>query len=697
MHTPLTAIAELMHRALTYQNEQNFEMAETLYRQVLEHQPSNVDALHFLGLILYIKKDDASKQEGLKLVDKSIALSPNNQEFVFKRSLLYIDCRDWIHAEKLCTQLITTLPAFSGGYFNLANVYASSGRLDAAEAIILKAIKLEPQKAVSHALLGLILFQKKRIVDAGAAYQSAVEKDSQCYDAVAGLGNVLALQHKHADARPLFEHAISLRPEIADNYSQLAAGYILGGNFAAARALLEQGLARDATNDGCLGNLMQVYAALGHRNQANRLIEKRRQSGPLSDATYRLLLHFKNFDPTITAADLFALHCEYGAHIEASYKVFWPKFKRELSTERPLKIGYVSGDFRTHVVANFIAPILKNHDHDRYKIVCYSNSHIDDDTTKELKASVNEWHTIINMPDEVVVAMIREHAIDILVDLSGHTYGNILHLFAQKLAPIQITWIGYPGTTGLSAMDYRITSADLDPVGVTDQFHTEMLLRLPFFSASFAPSLLSPSVNHLPALKNGHMTFASLNVIQKINERVAACWATILKQLPNAKLLICDAGDSETAAWVTALFTSLDVPAHQLILKPRMRLAEFLNLLLEVDVALDPFPYNGGTTTSHACWAGVPTITWPGDTTPSNVGSAILRPLGLETFVVSSESAYIAKAVALANDLPMLAAVRASLRERMLNAKGVSPLEITREVETLYRTVWRTWCESEAT
>lgn len=689
------SIVELMQRAQHYQNAQNFLMAEAIYRHVLERQPRNVDALHFLGLILYIKRDTVNQQEGLKLVDKSIKLAPSNPNFILKRSLLFIDCKDWVNAEKLCESIVANRPQFSEGHFNLANVLANTGRLKEAEARVLKAIGLNPKQANSHALLGLILVQQLRTAEASHAFQVALGLDNLCYEALSGLGNLLTLQNKHSDARRLLEGAINLRPEVASNYDQLATGYILSGNFTAARALLQTGLTYDETNNACLAKLMHVYLSLGQRETANQIIEKIERSDGLSPAMFHFLLNCKNFDPTISASELFALHQKYGALVEAPYKNFWPKFARDRDVEKQLRIAYVSGDFRTHVVANFIAPILENHTHAQYKVICYSNLHADDETTGRLKGYADEWHSIVNMLDDEIVNKIRGDEIDILVDLSGHTDGNILRLFAQKLAPVQVTWIGYPGTTGLTAMDYRITSNDLDPLGVTDQFHTESLLRLPFLSAPFTPSDLSPPVNTLPALKNGYITFGCLNTIQKLNEAVAACWAPILKQLPNSKLVICDAGNAETATWVLALFDSLGVPADQLVLKPRMQLAEFLRMLNDVDLALDPFPYNGGTTTAHACWMGVPVITWPGKTTTSNVGAAILRPLGLGGFIVTSQDAYVAKALELAGDLAQLAAIRGSMRERMLSSKGVTPQEITHAVETLYRSIWRTWCEND--
>ena len=687
-----TAIIQILERALQCQIARNLPMAEALYRQVLERQPRNVEALHHLGMILHGKTDAANKSEGIKLVEKSLKLLPGNLNFIINLSTLYIATEDWANASRLCKTVISSRPTFAGGHHNMGCVLQRLGKNAEAEVCFLRAIQLDPKNANSYACLGIVYEGQRRFDAAKAQYGLALSIDDNCYDALAGLGKILQFSAQFDASCQCLMRAVQLRPSICNNYTYLADSLAVLGQYSEALQILLRGLQIDKNHYGCRSQLILIYGFLGRYEEATLAFVQLKALGTLPITLWSNYLLTKLYDPAISAEALFELHAEFGRAIEAPHRANLPKFIRNIEPNRRIRIGYVSGDFHKHSVANFILPILENHDHSKFEIYCYSNNAMVDETTHAIISVVDRWQPIVVLSEIEIRDKIRADELDILIDLSGHTGRNILGILAQKLAPIQVTWIGYPGTTGLTAIDYRITDANLDPVGITDRYHTEKLLRLPISNATFRPEANSPDVSELPALKNGYLTFACLNLSKKINASVVACWAPILLALPTAKLILCDTGDADVAARVLQMFAQHGVQASQLQTKPRSSLLDFLALHREIDLALDPFPYNGGTTNLHALWMGVPMLTLPGATTVSNVGAAVLRPLQLDEFIATSAIDYAQKAISMANNLAHLATIRATLRDRVLRNLATSDVQITRGVEQLLQDAWQNWC-----
>jgi len=299
----------------------------------------------------------------------------------------------------------------------------------------------------------------------------------------------------------------------------------------------------------------------------------------------------------------------------------------------------------------------------------------------------------MDLSDDELAGRIRADSIDILIDLAGHTALNRLPVFARKPAPVQASYIGYPGTTGLSAMDYRISDPWQDPVGLTERYHSETLVRIPGGMA-YEPEPDAPEINALPALHSGELVLACLNGLNKLNPAVVVLWARILQSLPQARLMLGNVTDGGTRDRLTAIFGKAGIGAERLILQPRVTVPEYLALHHQIDLALDPFPYNGGTTTMHSLWMGVPMITMAGDHAVSRLCAAHLSRVGLDEFITHSEEEYLQCAVRFANDLPRLNEVRQSLRARM-NAPQCQSTIITRQLEAAYREMWQTWCLSQ--
>ena len=385
-------------------------------------------------------------------------------------------------------------------------------------------------------------------------------------------------------------------------------------------------------------------------------------------------------------------HLRFAQRFEAPLMHHWRWHHNTPDKEKRLKIGYVSGDFRNHAVAYFIEPILGHHDKSQLEVYCYYNHPQHDSITQRIRQMVDHWVPCKSLSDDNLAERIRSDGIDILIDLSGHTGHNRLLTFAKKPAPVQITWLGYPGTTGLAAMDYRLTDAYLDAPSMTEQYHTETLLRLP--CAVFHPDPLSPPVNALPALSSGQFTLACLNNLAKINQDVIRLWARILTALPQARLLLGNVMGESARRGLLDMFAGEGIAADRLILHPKMALSDYLELHHQIDLALDTFPYNGGTSSCHSLWMGVPVMTLAGHTTVSRVGVAVMAGAGLPEFVTSTEDEYVERTLELARDLPRLNQVRQTARDRMNGRPGSDPEDFTRRLEHEYRSVWTRWCNS---
>jgi protein O-GlcNAc transferase len=402
------------------------------------------------------------------------------------------------------------------------------------------------------------------------------------------------------------------------------------------------------------------------------------------------LLLLSNYLPDRTARDIYAEHRKFGDLFSGSKAGALHVNDRD--PDRPLRVGYVSGDFYQHSVAFFVEPVLAAHDRRGFEITCYYNSHRSDSTTERLRAHVQRWRSIMGLPDAELVRLIREDAIDILVDLSGHTANNRLPAFALKPAPIQATWLGYLNTTGLKTMDWRITDARATPEGQLDALHSERLLRLPDSQWCYQSPADCPDVAPPPSAERGYCTFAAFSVPSKINSRVLALWSRILERVPRSRLVIIASGLLAIQPAHREPFRRAGIADDRLELGPMLNFADYMAFHNSVDVMLDTFPYTGGTTTCHALWMGVPIVSLVGETATSRGGASLLHALGLPELIAESEDQYVDIAAGLASDAQRLAALRAGLRERM----AVSPLtdaeRFTRKLENAYRTMWRDWC-----
>jgi predicted O-linked N-acetylglucosamine transferase (SPINDLY family) len=412
---------------------------------------------------------------------------------------------------------------------------------------------------------------------------------------------------------------------------------------------------------------------------------------------YETLLLAMNYNPCHHPENIFYEHVRFAKQFaEPLYNNICPH-TNERSPHRKLRIGYVSPDFKRHSVAYFIEPVLIAHEREHFEVFCYSDVIFPDDITTRIQAYVEQWRNILGMSDGAVAELISTDQIDILIDLAGHTNGNRSLLFARKPAPIQVSWIGYPATTGLSSIDYKIVDSYTDPPGMTDHLYTEKLLRMPDSFLCYLPDQDSPGVGPLPALSKGYITFGSFNNFAKLSTEFIALWTMILRDIPDAHLII-KAGslsDKMTRQYAMNIFTKEGILEERIeLMPPKLSIREHLDTYNRVDIGLDTFPYNGTTTTCEALWMGVPVITLAGNSHVSCVGMSLLSNISLPELIAKTSDEYIAIAVNLAGNLERLQSLRMRLRDMMEDSPLCKAKRFTSKLEICYRTMWETWCKS---
>ncbi len=440
-----------------------------------------------------------------------------------------------------------------------------------------------------------------------------------------------------------------------------------------------------------------VFCILGRGAEAIAAFDRAIAQDPEELNRRSVRLYFLNYFGLGSRQSIFEAHRSWGQMIDEAWLPLRQPHDNDLTLERPLRIGLVSGDLRTHAVAYFIEGYLREHDDEKFPLHCFDVSpHPEDDRTAQLRRYVQHWHRVAALSDDALATEIRRNKIDVLVDLSGHTMHNRLLTFTQRPAPIQVSWFGYMNTTGLTSIDYRFTDAGVDSDPTTAQhYYTEKLFYLPSL-ACFAPDARSPAVAPPPFLKRGRVRFISANQWTKVTDEAKSLWAQILcdESRPSLKILALGGETPEFQLAVISQFVALGVNAEQIEVHPFMALPEFLARFDEVDVALDTFPYGGGTTTLHTIWMGVPIIALEGETELGRATPAMLRAFGVPDFVAHTTDEYRDKAIAIARNPERLTEIRANLRQRMAESAAVDAKSLARNVEGAFRTMWHTYCSS---
>lgn len=684
---------EAIKSAFEHYQSGNLERSEHICKDILRRRPADVDTMHFLGIICSQlgKFDDAVRylkeasrldrtnpyayfhlgnahqgkgeyDDAMNCYRQAIQLNPEYAEAYNNLGNVHRGKGEYDGAMACYQQAIQTDPQYAGAYYNLGNILQEKGQLDKAIASYNKAIELNPNDADAYNDLGVAFKDKGRLDEALDCYQKALHLDPEHYSAHHNRGYALMKQGRLEEATESYQSALRIEP---DSWLTLES---LGS------ALVQQGKLDEA----------ETYYRCAIRINANYLI------------AHEALLVIMNYNSRYDAQTIFSEHLTFAREHAEPLSAVIPPHSNERSPVRRLRIGYVSPDFRRHSVAYFIEPVLASHNHGHCEIFCYSDVSFPDEVTTRIQGYADHWQNILGKSDEVVARLIQRDSIDILVDLAGHTANNRVLVFARKPAPVQVSWVGYLATTGFSAMDYRIADRYTDPPGTTEQFYTEKLMRLPQSFLCYLPDKDSPVVGDLPAQTSGHITFGSFNNLVKVSPGVFALWARILKALPESCLIMKarSLSDRSTRQYAMEMFTQEGVTAERIVLLPWDPSPKHLMTYNEVDIGLDTFPFNGGTTTCEALWMGVPVITLAGTAYASRTGVSLLSNVGLADLIACTPERYVEIAVNLAKDINRLQTLRRELRSRVAHSPLTNAKQFTDNLEKCYREVWARWCRA---
>jgi predicted O-linked N-acetylglucosamine transferase (SPINDLY family) len=515
-------------------------------------------------------------------------------------------------------------------------------------------------------------------------------------EAHSNLGNAIKDLGRFDDARDCYLRALAISPDYAEAHFNLGFSLENLGRLDDAVASYRQAIALNANFSDAHNNLGNVLKGQGHLDAALASFRRAFEIEPNFSMARSNALFALHYLPNQSKETILAEARRFGEYFEALCKPSWPRHTNDRTSDRCLKIGYVSGDFREHAVAYFIEPVLANHDKSQMEIFCYSNSSRTDAFTDRLMAEADHWQSCVIMSDDQLARRIRADGIDILVDLAGHSGCNRLLTFARKPAPIQITYLGYPGTSGLSAMDYRLTDRYTEPEDSdADQFYTEKLLHLPDSMWCYRPAEGMPEVSPLPALTNGYLTFGSFNDVNKVDADCVALWAKLLNSLPASRLLMATVPEGEMRNRLIWQFSEHGVAAGRIAFCGKLPPNQFRQMLQQVDITLDPVRVNGATTTCESLWLGVPVLTLVGERFLSRVGLSILSAAQLPDFAAATVEVYIRTATFLANNLKLFAEIRTGLREHLRTTPLLDQQRFARNVESVYREIWQHWCTDE--
>ena len=631
------------------------------YREVLQDKPDFAEAhcslAEALNAIGHVDEAIAEYGRGLEL-EPELALAHNNLGNI------------WQNAGKLdeavasYRRALALRPDYADVLGNLGNALHGLGMYQDAETSLRRALDIDPGLAFAHYNLGIVYYDLGRLHDAAACFRHALKIDPEYVDARCNLGNALHGLGQFQEALDCYRRVLQTDPGYALAYSNI-------------------------------GNTLKD---LGSIDEAVANCERALELKPAMTFARSNLLFLQNFRAGYDPGRMLAEARRYGDVVAAQAHAFdaWPN---DPAPDRKLRVGFVSGDLRSHAAGHFVegvAAALASVASDALEIYGYHNHVTADAMTERIRASCRGWFSAAGVSDERLVQRIRDDRIDVLIDLSGHTAANRLPVFAWKPAPVQATWLGYFATTGVAAIDYLIADPWTLPASEDGHF-TEKIWRLPHTRLCFTPPDEDVAVAPLPAIANGRVTFGCANTLAKMNDDVVAVWARALAAVPGSCLLLKakQLAEPSLRERVMERFAAHGVDAHRLVLEGPSPRRTYLEAYQRVDIALDPFPFPGGTTTAEALWMGVPVLTLAGERFLSRQGVGLMMNAGLPDWIATDPDAYVARAAAHAGDLPRLAALRGRLRQQVLSSPVFDAKLFARDFSAAMRGMWHAWCSRE--
>jgi protein O-GlcNAc transferase len=720
-----TPVPQLMESARVCRRSGKLAEAEALYRKVLAQCPDNGDALHLLGLVVF---DLGKGHLSPDLIRRAMAVNPSRSDYAFNLGTVFTSLgkrdeairaferalsqrADFVEAAlnlssllvpagrapeaiDICKRALTHGRMTIDLTYNLGVAYQANRQLDDAVSAYQQVLALMPKHLMACNNLGVCLQLLRRPKEAEAVYRKLVEMSPEAGHAHINLGEILRLQGRNEEAVAECRRGVELDPQLRE------------GNYNLGLALRAAGDLDGAVEAYC----KSIAAFPDHAESYNNMGNALKDMGRVAEAidSYRRAITISPDHVDCDSNLMLAIHYSQDYHLPAVVEELrkWNQRRavplrgeirahdNQPDPDRRLRIGYVSADFRYHACSFFLAPLLRHHDHQAFEIFLYSQLDNGDWMTEKFQSYADQWRKTIGVSDKDVAEQIRRDKIDILVDAKLHCAENRLMVLAHKPAPIQVSWLGYPGSSGLETMDYRVSDENLEPGGSVYPF-AEQPIQIQDCFWSYDPLASEPAVNALPALSVGHVTFGSLNNFCKNSDLTLRLWASALNAVPDSRLHVLAPKGSARKRFVEKM-TGHGIDAGRIEFLDHIPREDYLKYYHRIDICLDTLPYNGHTTSLDALWMGVPVVTLPGGTPPGRVGVTHAKNLKMPELVASGEQDFSKVAAKLASDLPALDRLRQSLRGRMEKSPLMDGPGFARKMEQAYRQIWKKWCDGKS-
>jgi len=660
----------MIQAALKHHQANELQESEKIYRDILVEFPRHPDALHLLGVVAY---QTGRYEESVELIQRALAVNSTTAEYHRNYGLALASLRRFDEAAVSYRKALQIKPNYPKCFHNLAAVLQPLGKLDEAIACCRRAIALQPNYPEVYNALGALMFARGDTPNAIFAYRKAIEQQPNYPQAYFNIGIGLQQQGNMDAAAEHYSIATQQRPTYAEAFT----------------------------------NLGVVLKMSGHLDEAMNAYQKALDLQPGNTTAHSNLIYLLQFHPDFGPAEIFARQQEWEQMHAVALKAVIKPHNNDRNPNRRIKIGYVSPDLRHHVVGTNLLPLLREHNSVRnrgekdgqFEIICYASVEKPDSMSQRLQSFTDGWRDISKMSDSEAADLVRRDQIDILVDLTLHMADNRLLLFARKPAPVQVSYLGYCGGTGLTEIDYRISDPNMDPSEDDLKYYSEKTVRLANSYWCYQRPDPAPQTMPPPVLKNGYVTFGCMNNFAKVTAKTLDTWGRILGAVPNSKLIIhAQEGGHRQRVWdrmAEISGRSLETIKKDVEFVGKQDFWKYLQTFHRIDIVLDPFPYGGGITTCDGLWMGVPVITFSGNTAVGRGGRSILTNIGLPEWVAYSTDEYVQKAAELASDLGRLKNLRETMRERMLRSPLMDAVDFAREVEKAYREMWGKWCEGK--
>lgn len=695
-------------------------LAEANYRKAFKLAPQHTHMYFNFGVVL---QEQGKYKEAIKQYEKALSADANNASIYLNLGAAYKTLGELAQAEAHYRTAIRCNPSHVGAYNNLGIVlkalerneeaeqaylqaiaideqylpayknlgllYKETGQVQAAENCYIKALSLEPATAETLNNMGVVMMNQGRYPEAEEAVRKALELSPKLGDAWNNLGLILQAKMVSVEAEQAFEQALKFQPNDAKTLSNYSVTLKILGKLTQAEAVLKKAISKDPNYADAYLNLGNIYLDQGMIAEAIATTQKVLALAPNNVSAHDNLLFAMTYSDAFTLEARLQVAHQYGQLTHALAHTPYTQWQVGEQDQR-LRVGLVSGDFRQHPVAYFLKAWLAQVDPSNIELYAYSTDGREDATTTTLKPYFSQWRSLAGHNDQSAAAIIHDDQLHVLLDLSGHTGGNKLPLFAWQPAPVQASWLGYWATTGIQAMDYVLVDPTGVPVEHQAQF-TEAVQYLPDTRMCFTAPEQAPEVAPLPALHNGYITFGCFQNMTKVSNEVLKLWAEVMQALPDAKLRWQSKSfaDANIIKAMHQRFQNCGIAPARVTLLGKVTREAYLEGYAEVDMVLDSFPFTGGTTTCEALWMGVPTLTLEGNTMIARQGASMMSAAGLADWVVHSKSDYVAQALRFAHDTKHLTALRAGLRTQVQHSALMDAKRFAQHMEEALRSMWQ--------